>query len=1492
SMSGGQLPFTYNWDDSGAQTTSTATGLIANTYTVNVTDSFGCIVSAAIVIVDPPALSVTTSATDVTCNGICDGSAVVIGIGGTLPYGYQWNDPLLQTNDMATGLCLGTFNVTLTDAKGCVIVGTQAVTEPASIILSETHSDANCGQADGIATVSVTGGTSPYTYLWSNGATTAFVTNVLAGTFIVTVTDVNGCNDFISVTVADVAGPVATILSSDSVTCFGGNDGTATAGVSGGTFPYAYDWDDSLTQITPTAGNLSAGNYVVTIKDVNNCVASAAVTIFEPPAIVFNASSTDPICYDSCDGTATVTVTGGIPSYVYQWDDPGAQTTSVATGLCDGTFNLIIVDANGCIELAAVILSNPTPVTLSSTSTDELCLGSCDGSATAVPSNAQLPYTFSWDDGNNQATATAGSLCAGTYSVVLIDGNGCTSSSSTIVGSPPLLVTSILSSGNVSCFGYCDGYAQSTVTGGTPPYSYLWDDGQTGNQAVGLCAGAYILTVIDSNGCTATTNVTITQPQGMVTTTTQNNVTCNGACDGNATVSLSGGTPPFFYQWDDLSFQTTTVASNLCSGIYGVTVTDINGCVQTASVVITQPQILSLVSTINSSTCGFNNGSACVNVIGGLSPFVIQWNDPATTVGACASNLFAGVYNPIVSDANGCFFTMPVIVNDLTGPTVDSITWTDVTCGGDSNGTATIAASGVAPPYTYIWKEGPDTIGVNVTTVFGLWGATYTVTIIDNNGCIAGAAVTVNEPSPVAAAIISFSGTSCFGVCDGTASVIAGGGSPAYSYLWSDGQTTTSVTGLCAGLNNVAITDANGCTTSVTAFIPEPDLLVVSDSAINPSCNGYNDGAAYLTVQGGTPFYSYSWNPNVGSGPIVTNLTADTLLAIVTDINGCVAVAVVILTEPTPLAATGMEFPSTCSDNNGIAIVTASGGTGPYSYLWDDPLSTTTDSVFDLLERDPYYVQITDANGCSMNYAVTVSDLPGPVLTLNSLPLSCNGDNTGIAVASVTSGNAPFNYTWGPNTGSQTGPTATGLAAGTASVTVTDFFGCTDNGVVVITEPTLLTGTTQGDTTICYNDDKVMITVTALGGTAPYTYVWNNGLDSIPIHFLSPNTTTSYDVEIIDANDCKYTASPLVTITVTPELTVSAVGGPLCSGSGDSLDIEAIISGGNGGPYTYTWIGMNDFDSILTVAPVSDTSYLVAVSDGCSINDTTIAFVTVNPKPEISFVASGGGCAPEVEVTVVSDTTGMIISSWLWDFGDGTTSTSIYAVTHTYDSAGLYDITLAVISNKNCPFDTTSLGVIDIWGDPTADFSINQNGAELDPAVTSILTPNIDFISTSSPDVDSVIWDFGDPESGAANASNLFNPSHMYSDTGTYTVMLVVFTSDGCRDTIWHDVRLIGDYIIFAPNAFTPDGDGDNDYFFPKGIGVLGSTFELYIFDRWGDLIATVTGEWSDDISIGWDGHANQGVEEAQMDVYIWLIRTGDILGGEHEYIGHVTLLR
>ncbi|MBN4051344.1 T9SS type A sorting domain-containing protein [bacterium AH-315-M05] len=772
----------------------------------------------------------------------------------------------------------------------------------------------------------------------------------------------------------------------------------------------------------------------------------------------------------------------------------------------------------------------------------------------------------------------------------------------------------------------------------------------------------------------------------LMTVSTGTNVSCYGVCDGSAFVTASEGPQPYTYLWNDTLSQITDTAYNLCAGTYVVSVTDNNGCTATDSVIITEPDTLTLtITSITPSTCSLGNGGACVSITGGTLPYVFPyvplWDDPGATTGNCITGAFAGVYNPIAMDTNGCTATILVVIPD-TGPTIDSIVTTDVTCNGDANGTAQAFVSGGTAPFTYVWKDGGgDTIGTS-NPVFGLIGGTYTLTYIDSNGCIASGAFSIIEPTPIASAIISSTPPSCFGICDGSITVAVGGGTVPYSYLWNpSGQTTATATGLCTGTYNVLITDANGCTTTNSDSLIEPDLLVVTPSVTDVSCFGDADGAICLNVQGGTPFYSYIWSPPVGSSSCVTNLTAGNYNVAVFDVNGCIAFQTMTVNEPTLLIASGISSPSTCGDANGIAIVYPSGGTPPYMYLWSDPNNQTNDTATGLLAGN-YTVIITDANGCTLTFPITVTNTtPTPTIdTITTIDVDCNGAATGTATVLMNAGCRPLTYQWN-TTPVQTDSTATGLLAGTYTVIVSDSFGQTDSASITILEPDSMTLITFGDALICYGD-STQISVTAFGGTGAYMYSWSQGLSDSAVHMVSPapGMITTYTVVVTDANGC--IASDFVTVSVNPPLSITTADVSMCEG--DNTIITAVASGGNGGPYFYMWDN-GDSASSITVSPSVTTIYIVVVSDGCSTNDTAYAIVTVNPIPTVAFSDSVSGST--VFFTDLSTISGGAINGWTWGFGDGAGTSFDQNPTYTYINDGNYEVCLTVTSSAGCSND-------------------------------------------------------------------------------------------------------------------------------------------------------------------------------------------------------------
>ncbi|MCH2258996.1 MAG: SprB repeat-containing protein, partial [Alteromonas sp.] len=928
----GTMPYTYEWYNAATgnpigQTTQTANALCAGDYYVIVTDVNTCqSTSNTITVSEPTALSLIITTTPTTCSGTCDAQATATVTGGTGAYAYLWDDALSQITANAAGLCAQTYNVTVTDDNGCTITDATTISTPNPILIDSTVVNANCGQADGQACVIASGGTPTYSYLWPDGSTNSCNTGLLAGTYIVQIMDNNGCIELISVEVGDNGGPSADIIAQTAVSCNGGNDGSGTVDMTGGngnTFNVL--WDAAAgSQTTPTASNLAAGTYAVTITDDLGCNASTSVTITEPTALATNPISTDPICFGYSDGTATMNVIGGTPGYTYAWTDNTGATlpsnSSVINGLASGNYNVIVTDANGCTIIGNYTLTDPAQVQGTITETMVSCNGSCDGTATATGTVGVIPFQYSWDDPVGQTTQTAVSLCPGNYTATITDADGCSNTVSTVITEPQVLTASITIFGNVTCNGACDGFAQVDVLGGTAPYTYSWNNAAGANQiATNLCPNTYIVTVTDANGCSTNATISITEPLPLSLTSNTTHNLCYQDCQGIAQVFVTGGNGGYTYQWDDPNFSTTSLANNLCAGTYTCLTTDALGCQISETVLITEPAKVIINANITQSNCGQANGQICTNIFGGISPYVYQWNDPLTTTTSCLSNISAGCYDIIVQDANGCVYDSTFCFSDILGPNVSAIQAVDVTCFGAMDGSVEFNSTGGTAPVTFDLNAGlSSTLITN-----NLNGGTYNFIATDAAGCVGTAQLFVNEPNQLNSAITNSNDVNCFLGNDGDATVSANGGTAPYAYNWiPTGQTTQTATNLTSGNYTVDVTDDNNCTVSSSIFITEPTQLAVSvASTVEPSCTFSADGEIHLNVVGGTLPYNYTWTPNVASGPTGVGLTAGTYTIDVSDGNGCVETINVTLTDPLPVVLATTTINSTSTQCNGGATV-------------------------------------------------------------------------------------------------------------------------------------------------------------------------------------------------------------------------------------------------------------------------------------------------------------------------------------------------------------------------------------------------------------------------------------------------------------------------------------------------------------------------------------------------------------------------------------------
>ena len=546
----------------------------------------------------------------VTSSPVCNGNDATLTIDGDLRSAATWHVYTDSCGGTPVGTTTtGSIDVTPTAPSttyyirgegGCVTPGTCAsvivnVTTVTAAI--NTSSNVSCnGADDGSATVTPAGGTAPYTYSWDNGGGSAASASGLApNTYEVTVTDANGCTATDTVTITEPATLIAAAVIDNNPTCNGGADGAASASALGGDGSYTYSWDDPSNSTTASITGLAAGMYTVTITDGNGCSDTASVNIVAPSAVTAAAVIDNNVsCNGLTDGQATASALGGDGSFAYSWDDPANSDTATISGLAPGTYTVTVTDGNGCTDTASITITQPTVLTANiSASANVSCNGADDGSATVTPAGGTAPYTYSWDNGGGSAASASG-LAPNTYEVTVTDANGCTATDTVTITEPAALVAAAVIDNNPTCNGDSDGAASASALGGDGSYTYSWDDPSNSTTAsiTGLAAGMYTVTITDGNGCTDTASVTIVAPSAVTAAAIiDNNVSCNGLTDGQATASALGGDGSFAYSWDDPANSDTATISGLAPGTYTVTVTDGNGCTDTASITITEPAV-------------------------------------------------------------------------------------------------------------------------------------------------------------------------------------------------------------------------------------------------------------------------------------------------------------------------------------------------------------------------------------------------------------------------------------------------------------------------------------------------------------------------------------------------------------------------------------------------------------------------------------------------------------------------------------------------------------------------------------------------------------------------------------------------------------------------------------------------------------------------------------------------------------------------------------
>ncbi|MBL7891133.1 MAG: PKD domain-containing protein [Bacteroidia bacterium] len=930
-----------------------------------------------------------------------------------------------------------------------------------------------------------------------------------------------------------------------------------------------------------------------------------------------------------------------------------------------------------------------------------------------------------------------------------------------------------------------------------------------------------------------------------------------------------GGTPLTGTSFNNLAPGTYTVKVDGKPGIGGGWIQ--NGvdrgmtCHDTYTFTIVQPAILSAVATASkNASCGLNNGEVSVTPSGGVPGYTYIWS-PGGAVSQTVAGLSAGNYTVTVTDAMGCTNISSASITNAGAITATIGATNNVTCFGLSNGNTTVTAGNGTASYTYSWSNGSSNVLPTPTNSIGsLSAGTYTVTITDSNGCIASTNVTITEPSAINIPTPSGSPSVC-GNNNGTASVTPTGGTPAYSYSWSNNSSAQTATGLAAATYTVTVTDANTCSQTATTTVAGTGSATINATSTDITCFGANNGSATVTA-GGSPPYTYNWSSGQTTAS-VTGLSPGSYSVTITA-GGCQADTVITIASPPDLVIVAAATTTPCGSSTGQVSVSPTGGTGAYTFLWS-PGGAVSQTVSGLA-AGTYSVTVTDNKGCSKSAPAIVSSIPGPSAAIaGKTDVTCKGTPDGTITVTASSGTSPYNYTWNTSPVQNTA-TASNLAGGTYSVTVSDVNGCTTVTSATITEPPLLTATNPTPQTVCMGQNTTL-SITASGGTPSYTYSWlPDGLVGPTVN-VSPTTSTTYTIIIADSKGC--TVTKTVIVALNPPLIINASGTQTVCDSG-SAPLSANASGGMGAPYTYSWMPGGLTGPNITVNPTATTEYTVSVTDGCGTPAaTSVVTVTATPPPTIQFTSDiTGGCSPLL-VTFTNNTPNAAFC--FWDFGDGYSSTAC-TDTHTYVSPGIYPVKLTVTDTNGCVNTLTIAGKITA-SSPIADFTMSSTSV-------SIYEPSINFTDKSTRAA-GWLWDFGDTSS-TSNSSLLTNPSHTYSDTGIYCIKLTVRDSGGCADSTVKCLTVKPQFTFYIPNAFSPNEDNINENFNGKGSGI--SKYKMMVFDRWGNLIFT-----TDDLNIGWDGKVqDKSGNLVQQDVYVYKIVLTDIFSTTHNYVGHVSVVR
>ena len=1341
----GNSDFTYSWDN--GETTESIDGLSAGFYTVTITDintTCTTIETIEILVLDCD-IDIDYSFVEPDCFEGNNGSLSVTVTGGNNTTTSWDNAGINGLNP--SGLSAGTYTLIVEDDDGCRIVEDVFLPQPGLLDIDFTVSDESVPSAqDGTIDASVTGGTPDFTYVWSNGATTSSINGLGGGTYTVTVTDANGCTTVKGQTVQGVVCPEFDVEGIAAMpNCFEGLTGGITVTTEGPIGPFTYSWSDDNTATSEVRTGLAAGDYEVTITDVDSgCTSTQMFTVDQPEELTLMVSGTNESLMGAADGTATAAGLGGTGTLTYAWDN--GETTISISNLAPGEYCVVATDENNCtIEACYTVTGGADPCenTALNVSIDEPGILDCNVNQVdivALDGGASGTATFVWSDGSTGSVLTVGA--AGEYSVIVTDELGCTNEAFVTVIEDIIEPAISLSTTPETLPSAADGMVSVSVSN-AQNVTYEWTDVNgmtvgTTAEVSGLAPGTYCVVVTNmDNGCTtencievlagadpcATTNLGV-EVDAQVTI-----LTCLNTSIDLVAVNV-GGQGTTTYLWSDGSDdQTLTVTA---AGAYMVTVTDELGCTTTASlevgVDIDEPTIM--VSQTEESTQGANDGTAMVSTIDDISNYEINWTDASGNnigTGSQLTNLAPGEYCvQLISVINGCSTEECITIVGGSDPCSIGIEVvidlandiSIITCINEVVSLEALIEGGTAP-FEYLWNTGSTDASLEVTT-----GGEYSVIVTDDNGCTTSNIFTVDEITNTPEITVTGSGESTTGASDGSASVVSTETEVTYEWTNSNGMvigTDANVEALAPGEYCVEVTlTETGCSTVDCFTVLEggdpcaESPIVIINSLTEPilTCE-----IASVTLEasgsGGNGALSYLWAPIGEDGATIDATEPGVYTVIVSDENGCTAEASieVALDQDLPSAEVTATPETTDGALDGTVSVVVDGNT---SVEWYDAAGNTisTDATVSGLAPGEYCVVVTNTdNGCETETCVDVLEGDDPCIDFTAFAettaVLCAGDSNGSADVEVTGGTGPFDVSLnGLPITSFTGNTFTTpaiLPSGSTVVQIEDANGCVVDVELEINEPEQIEVVVDATTETAPGAADGTASAVGSGGTGSYTYEWSNGAMTAEIDGL---VAGEYCVIITDENDCSTESCVEVSQGADPcenfavELFTEDI---FCNG--ESTGVAGVEVIGSSGDLLITWSNGMSGSSIEELTPGT---YSVQVTDA---NDCTYSeeFEIVEPDPIMVNVSGTNESALGAEdgTADASVTGGTGTYTYSWSGGN-----NFSASTEDLEGLGSGTYCLVVTDEFGCESEEFCIE-IDAGADPCLDFEASISISDL-----------------------------------------------------------------------------------------------------------------------------------------------------------------------------------